>query len=260
MHEIIHDNLYNYPKYYDLVFGSDWKAEFDFLQAAFEKHGTGKIRRIYEPACGTGRLLVHFAKAGYEVAGNDLCAAAVDYCNDRLERHGFDRTAEVGDMTDFRVRRKADAAFNMINTVRHLATEELARKHLECVAAALRKGGLYFLGLHLTPTSGEPMEEESWAARRGNLMVLSRLWTDHRDRRKRNEHVRLSFDVYTPTRSFRLINSIDFRTYTARQMTDLLESVSTLKVVETYDFAYNVDRPIRIGRETEDVVYVLKKV
>jgi hypothetical protein len=29
-------NLYDYPRYYDLVFGSDWKAEFDFLTAAFD--------------------------------------------------------------------------------------------------------------------------------------------------------------------------------------------------------------------------------
>ena len=35
----------------------------------------------------------------------------------------------------------------------------------------------------------------------------------------------MSFDVYTPTRTFRLVNSTDFRTYTARQMTDLLKKV-----------------------------------
>lgn len=268
MQEIIQDDLYNYPKYYDLVFGSDWASELEFLKAAFAKHGSGKIQRLFEPGCGTGRLMFRLAQAGYQVAGNDLAAPAVEYCNDRLERHGFPRTAVVGDMCDFTVSdfagqkksaKKFDAAFNMINTFRHLPSEDHARRHLECTAGALRKGGLYLLGLHLTPTRGEPMDEEHWHARRGNLTVLSRLWTIEHNRRKRVDRVRMSFDVYTPTRSFRLVNCADFRIYTSRQMSDLLDSVPQLEVVETYDFAYNIERPIKIGPETEDVVYVLKK-
>ena len=149
------------------MFGSDWQAEYEFLNAAFAKHGDGKIKRLFEPGCGTGRLMFRFAKAGYEVAGNDLVKKAIDYCNKRLERHGFPGTAVVGDMCDFRVKKKFDVAFNMINTVRHLPSEDHAKRHLECVANALRKGGLYFLGLHLTPTVGEPMDEEHWVARKG---------------------------------------------------------------------------------------------
>ncbi|MCO6045795.1 methyltransferase domain-containing protein [Aeoliella sp. ICT_H6.2] len=269
MQEIIQDDLYNYPKYYDLVFGSDWGAELAFLQAVFAKHGTGKFQRLLEPGCGTGRLMYRLAQAGFEVAGNDLAEPAVEYCNDRLEKHGFPRTAMVGDMCDFTLsdfkgadfgtKKKFDAAFNMINTFRHLPSEDHARRHLECISAALRKGGLYALGLHLTPTKGEPMDEESWHARRGNLTVLSRLWTVEHNRRKRIERVRMSFDVYTPTRTFRLVNCADFRIYTARQMADLLSSVPSLEVLETYDFAYNIDRPVKIGAETEDVVYILRK-
>ena len=256
---VVQANLYDHPKYYDLVFGSDWAAEFSFLENCFERFGPPKVQRVFEPGCGTGRLMYRLAKAGYDVAGNDLSSAAVEYCNDRLERNGFPRSAEVGDMSDFRVRRKFDAAFNMINTFRHLPTERHAIRHLECVASALRRGGIYMLGLHLTPTRGEPIEEESWAGRRGNLTVLSRLWSHKVDRRRRKEEVRMSFDVYTPTRSFRLVNCSDFRTYTARQMADLLNKVPDWEVVETYDFAYRITDPVKIGPETEDVVYILRK-
>ncbi|NQU21999.1 MAG: class I SAM-dependent methyltransferase, partial [Candidatus Nealsonbacteria bacterium] len=81
--ETIHESLYDYPKYYDLLFGSDWKTEFDFLEACFERYAQRPVRRLFEPACGTGRLLAKFATAGYEVAGNDLNARAVEYCNAR---------------------------------------------------------------------------------------------------------------------------------------------------------------------------------
>jgi SAM-dependent methyltransferase len=108
-------NLYDYPRYYDVIFGSDWKAEYDFLLACFNGLTRRTVKRVFEPACGTGRLLYRLAKAGYEVSGLDLNARAVHYCNRRLERHGFSPTAGVGDMSCFRLKRKVDAAFNMIN-------------------------------------------------------------------------------------------------------------------------------------------------
>lgn len=257
----VQGNLYDYPKYYDLVFGSDWQAERDFLEGVFERHTPLVVRRLFEPACGTGRLLYRFGQAGYEVAGNDLNRAAVDYCNARLARHALPPTAEVGDMADFRLAKKADAMFNTINSFRHLGSEDQARRHLGCVAGSLKKGGLYVLGLHLTPTRGRAMaEEESWAARRGNLSVLSRMWSVKLDRAARRETVGMTFDVYTPSRAFRLKNQFDFRTYTAGQMDDLIEAEPRLAVAAVYDFAYDVDQPVKINQTTEDVVYVLRRV
>ncbi|MEM6328615.1 MAG: class I SAM-dependent methyltransferase [Planctomycetota bacterium] len=258
--ETIQGNLYDHPRYYDLVFGSDWKAEFDFLRACFDRHATGAVRRLYEPACGTGRLMYRLAKAGYDVAGSDINPAAVAFCNARLKRHGLPEAAAVGDMCDFRLRKKADAMFNTINSFRHLGSERQAEDHLRCVAASLRRGGLYLLGLHLTPARGAPLaDEESWAARRGHLSVLSRMWTIETNRRARRETVGMSFDVYTPSRSVRLVNRTDFRIYTARQMDDLIQRVPSLRIAQTYDFAYRMDQPIDVGPETEDVVFVLQK-
>ena len=140
--EILNANLYDFPRYYDLVFGSDWKAEFDFLTACFQKHAAGTVRRVFEPACGTGRLMVRLAKAGYDVSGLDLNAKAVAYCNARLKRHGFPEAAFVADMSDFQLTRKADVAFNMINSFRHLQTTKSAKDHLTCVAnCTCRKAG-----------------------------------------------------------------------------------------------------------------------
>lgn len=267
MPEVIPGNLYDYPKYYDLVFGSDWKAEYDFLLRCFERHTElprkAKPQRLFEPACGTGRLMYRFGKAGYHVVGNDLNEKAVAFCNTRLKRHGLTETAFVGDMSDFTLkdlneRKPFDAAFNTINSFRHLPTEEAAEGHLRCVADSLKPGGIYVLGLHLTPARGEPeSDEEFWSARRGHLAVASHMWSKEVDRRRRVETVGMSFDVYTPTKSFRLVDETGFRTYTARQMVDLFSKVPALEVAAVYDFAY--DDTITIDGHTEDVVYVLRK-
>jgi SAM-dependent methyltransferase len=258
--DVIKGNIYDYPKYYDLLFGADWKAEYDFLRKCFKKHARRPVQRLFEPACGTGRLLVRLAKAGFEVAGNDLNPKAAAFCNDRLQRQGFPRTAVVGDMADFRLRRKVDAAFNTINSFRHLDTEQKAESHLRCVAGALAKGGLYVLGFHLTPERGPRCTEESWSARKGHLMVNSRMRSTSLDRRRREEWVRLVFDVYTPTRQFRLDDKFPFRTYTAGQFARLLGRVKELELAETYDFTYDIRQPIEITATTEDVIYVLRKV
>jgi SAM-dependent methyltransferase len=257
--EVIQGKLYDHPKYYDVLFGSDCKAEYDFLRACFQKHALRPVRRLFEPACGTGRLLARFARAGYEVSGIDLNPKAVEYCNARLVRQGLPPTATVRDMADFRLRRKVDAAFNTINSFLHLDSEKKARSHLECVARALAKGGLYVLGFHLTPTRGQGWLCESWSARRGHLGVVSRMWSVDLDRRRRRERVGFTLDVYTPLRQFRLEDQLVFRTYTAAQFRRLLDRIPGLEMVGTYDFAYDIDQPIQIAAETEDVVFVLRK-
>ena len=257
--ETIRADIYDYPKYYDVLFNADWKAEFDFLLGCFAKHGKGAVHRLFEPACGTGRLLIKFAQAGYDVAGNDLNPKAIEYCNARLKRNGFAETAAVGDMCDFRLKKKVHAAFNTINSFRHLRTEKQAVDHLRCMAGALAKGGLYALGLHLTPLRAPLCEHEAWTAQRGYLCINSEMQSLEVDRRRRTERVRFTFDIYTPTRQFRLADEFTFRTYTAGQFQELLSKVPRFDLVETYDFAYDIDAPITIDGKTEDVVYVLRK-
>ena len=116
-------NVYDYPRYYDLVYGSDWKAEYSFLRGSFQQYARIPVRRVFEPACGTGRLLYRLGKAGFEVSGLDLNPQAVGYCNKRLQRHGLAPSVWVGDMSDFRLPHPVDAAFNMINSFRHLPDE-----------------------------------------------------------------------------------------------------------------------------------------
>ena len=251
-------DIYDFPKYYDLVYGSDWLAEFDFLEDCFEIHVPHVVESLFEPACGTGRLLYRFGKVGYRVGGNDLNRKSIEYCNQRLKRHGLEGRASVGDMTDFCLPERVDAAFNMINSFRHLGNEELAEAHLRCMVAAVRQGGIYVLGLHLTPGVGEATEDESWSASRGMLTVNSRLWLAERNLDERFEAYNMSFDVYTPTDQFRIVDQVRFRTYTAEQFLSLVDRVPGLELEAMYDFSYNVEQPLVLDDRVEDVVFVLR--
>ena len=69
----------------------------------------------------------------------------------------------------------------------------------------------------------------------------------------------MSFDVYTPTRQFRINDESNFRMYTEAQMDSLLSEVDAFDLLETYDFGYEIDEPIEIDGSTEDVVYILRR-
>lgn len=257
--EVVQESIYDHPKYYDLVFGADCAAEVNFILACAKRYATGKVRKLFEPACGTGRLMVSLAKQGYEVAGIDLNPKAVAFSNQRMRRGGFPESAWEADMSDFTTRKRYDVAFNTINSFRHLHTEKQALGHLRSMGQCIRKGGLYLLGVHLTPTAANPSETESWSARRGNLAVNTHMWTIDRNKRTRIERFGIRFDIHTPSRSWRIEDVLVLRSYTAPQMAKLIAAAEVWECVETFDFHYEIDEPVEVDAACEDVVYVLRK-
>ncbi len=257
--QVFEQSFYDFPRYYDLVYGSDWKAECRFLKKCFQRFAEGTVSSLFEPACGTGRLLYRFGKKGFAVSGIDLNEKAVAYCNQRLEERDIDGSAFVADMTDFQIDQPADAAFNTINSFRHLNSHRVAVSHLKCMANALRSGGLYVMGLHLTPAAVPPSEDESWIASKNDLQVNTRMWLTERNLEERFESFAIHFEVYTPEKFIRIEDELIFRTYTAPQFQELLDEVPEFEVAAVYDFAYNIELPIDVDDRSEDVVYVLRK-
>ena len=257
--EIVNDNIYDYPDYYDLVYGSDWKAEVEFLTACMEKYCQMRSPELFEPACGTGRLVRRFAKAGYAISGLDLNEKAIAYCNAILKEERLPESTFVADMCDFKLPEAVDFTFNTINSFRHLPTGKLAMAHLDCMARNLSPGGIYVLGLHLLPTEGETTDSESWVASCDDLQVNTQMRLVRRDLKKRVEDYSMCFDVYTTEKFFQIQDTLSFRTYTAKQFCDMIDKCKGLEIVEAYDFAYDIDEPIQVGGETEDCVFILRK-
>jgi hypothetical protein len=203
-------------------------------------------------------LVYRFAEAGYEISGNDLNAKAIEFCNDRLAQHGLQQRAVVGDMTRFTLDQPVQAAFNTINSFRHLNTEQQAIKHLNCMADAIVKGGIYVLGFHLSPIGIAACDQEYWSAEEDGLKVNSGMWIEKRDTRRRIETLGMSFDVETADEKLRIKDELVFRTYTWPQFERLIKKIPRLELVDTFDFDYAIDNPQEIDQESEDAVFILK--
>lgn len=257
--EIVNESIYDHPRYYDLVFGSDCAAEIRFIHQINDQFLGGKAKQFFEPACGTCRLIHLLAKKGTAVEGIDLNEKAVQYGNQRFARHGLPETAWVADMSDFKPRRKFDLAFNTINSFRHLLKPAEAAGHLTCMANGAKSKGIYLIGLHLNPSVGEMVDGESWSARRGHLSVLTRMWTENRDKKNRLDRFGMHFDIYTPTQQFRIVDELKMRSYTHEQFFRMVELEGSWEIESAFDFSYRIEHPIEVDETTEDVIFVLRK-
>jgi len=257
--QILEASWYDYPRYYDIVFQGYTRQEADFIEAACRKYCPFSVRRFLEPACGSGRLLTTLARRGYEVTGFDLSQPALRYLQRRLARSGLNAETFEAEMSNFRLRRRVDAAYCTISTFRYLLTEQAARDHLRCIAGSLRQGGIYVLGLHLLPLAVDKEDVECWTERRCETIVTVTLRVLRIDRRRRIANVRVCLLVRRGLKELRLRHEFQLRTYTARQFRRLLDSVPSLELCDVYDFRYNIEQPFALNDEMPYRVFVLRR-
>jgi hypothetical protein len=162
-------------------------------------------------------------------------------------------------MTNFVLPQSVDLAHCLVNTFRHLLTEEAARKHLECVAESLRPGGIYLLGFHLLPPDAAEEDCERWTINHRTTRVTTTIRVLNFSRRKRIETVRFSLKVTTPKKIIRLSTDHQLRIYRADQFRSLLRSVPSLRLLDVFDFCYDLSEPLTLNNDLGDAVFVLQK-
>ncbi|MDG1985186.1 MAG: class I SAM-dependent methyltransferase [Planctomycetota bacterium] len=251
---------YEAPRYYDAIYDVDTDLEATFLEAAYKRHATpGRGRRVLEPACGSGRLLAAMAGRGWRVRGFDLGGAMVRYSRERLRSEGLAGTVVQDDMATFKVPGTFDLAHCLVSTFKYLLSERDARGHLRAVAQALRPGGVYVLGFHLSRYGASRKAHERWRVERGGAQVDCTVTTWPPDRTRRRERVEARMRVVEDGEERRSRTSWEFRTYDAAEVLRMLRAVPELEHVGTYDFHYEIDEPQSFSDRQFDTILVLKR-
>jgi SAM-dependent methyltransferase len=250
---------YDFPQYFDLAFRDETPAEVEFFQAAFDRYAHRPVRRVYEPGCGSGRLVVAMADAGYAMTGVDLNQPSLRYLRNKLRRRKLDADLIQADICEYRVDEPVDAAFCTFNTFRQLATESQARGHLQSVAASVATGGIYILGFHILPLDIDPSCTEVWRAKQGRTSVTITLRVLDFNRRKRLEQIRISLLGRTGDKTVRCRTEYAMRLYTAAQVRKLFAALPQWEIAGIHDFDYEIDYPLRLDNELTDAVFVLRR-
>lgn len=169
------NTLYTNASIYDILHrpgSADEVTSLEKIAARFSPHAD---RRWLEPACGTARLLRVAAGRGKRVAGFDLEPGMIDYAQALLKAQGLASRGQLftADMTDFasQLRAPADFAFNTINTIRHLESDEAMLDHFAEIPRGMRPGSIYAVGLSISLYGCEQPTEDVWSGTRSGTSV-----------------------------------------------------------------------------------------
>ncbi|MFZ4468411.1 MAG: class I SAM-dependent methyltransferase [Pirellula sp.] len=251
---------YDHPEWYEAGFLKETPSEARFLEDVFRKFVPFPVERVLEAGCGSGRLVREMARRGYAVTGMDLNQPALDFCEKKLKQIGCRAVLSKQDMTDFQFDQPFDAAFNAINTFRHLETEAAALSHLKCVAKHLRPGGVFVLSLHIVPHDGELWGTERWSVKTPEFSIRYALSVEQVDEAKRVETLKMTMKVQIDGQEEKkLTDHLRLRLYDVEQLKALLAKVKGLELIRTYDFWFDINDPCRLSKKSCDVVLVLQK-
>lgn len=250
---------YDTPRYYDLVFAGGTEKEAAFLAQVHEQFGRSGGMQVLEAACGSGRLMEAMVKQGFYVTGFDLNPYMCAFTKQRMRAAGVISCVEEKDMAQFSYEEKFDLAHCLVSTFKYLSTEQDALSHLECMADSLKSGGIYVLGLHLTDYKKVTTTQEVWFGQQDNLRVICNIQTSPAYRTQRLEKMRSRLSVYENRRRRNFETRWSFRTYSTFELQDLLIKVPLFEHVATYDFGYDVQRPIIFETCRYDCILILRR-
>lgn len=183
---------------YDLWFAGEDFEDVEFFRSAIRDGGEPAL----EVACGTGRLLVPFAREGLDVEGLDLSEEMLEICRRKAEAFGVSVPLHLGEMEDFSLGRRFRTIFVPFGSFMLLGDVNRARQALSCFRAHLLEGGRALIPLHLPwryDVGVEPATPGEWRLRRVATRPDDAVVRCHEnvefDFERQLQHVRLRFEI-----------------------------------------------------------------
>ncbi len=257
--------FYEMPKYYDMALDRDVAPEVEFYKRMFAEFSDVKpVKRILEPACGTGLFLEWLPKFGFYAAGYDLAAPMVEFTREKLHHLAYtsdQADVQVGDMRDMVYEQKFDAALNLVNSIGYLTKDEDIVGHFKATAASLNGGALYILevGLKCEDFKNEWTPDETWTVCKDGVEVTC-TWQPHDyDEPNKIRHVKFRMLVDDHGKKIQVEETHDLRLWTHEDLVDLAEK-GGFKLMGVYlqDFTRWPEKKHVVG-DPGGLYYVFKK-
>lgn len=163
--------------YYDVEhahFSEDIDLYLDFAEA---HRLPGE--RLLELACGTGRLLLPLARAGYTITGVDASTKMLALAQQVLAAEGLTErcTLVQQDMRALQLGQKFQMAFVALGSFGHLCTRTEQRQALAAVYAHLTTGATFIIDIsnadvrYMEGMSGQVLHQGTWTMPDGSLLT-----------------------------------------------------------------------------------------
>lgn len=140
--EIISD-IYIDGQHYDQLFADYSDEDISFYLKQAEKYGES----ILELACGTGRITIPLAKAGFNAVGIDYAEGMLNVAGEKSAKSGLAIEWVKGDMRNFNLEKKFSLIILAANALCHLLTLDDFEACMSAVKNHLTPDGRFVIGV-----------------------------------------------------------------------------------------------------------------
>ena len=135
--------------------------------------------QLLELACGSGRLLVPLAQAGFEITGVDSSARMLERARASLEEAGVAKQCALSqqDICILSLGQKFRLALIALGSFAHITTRGRQRQALAAARAHLATGGLFLLDIsnedirYMESMSGQVLHQGTWQQEDGTMLT-----------------------------------------------------------------------------------------
>lgn len=125
---------------------------------------------LLELACGSGRLLLPLAEAGFEVTGVDNSASMLNLAEQRLQQASAGARCRLilQDVRSLHLDQKFRMAFIALGSFAHITTRKEQQQSLQAIRASLVTGGRFILDIsnadarYMEHLSGQVLHQGTW--------------------------------------------------------------------------------------------------
>jgi SAM-dependent methyltransferase len=125
---------------------------------------------ILELACGSGRVLLPLAQAGYEITGVDSSAEMLKLARQRVELAGALEHCHLvqQDISRLHLSQKFQLSFIALGSFAHITSRTAQRQTLQAIRTHLSAGGLFILDIsnadarYMEEMSGQVLHQGTW--------------------------------------------------------------------------------------------------
>ena len=213
--------VYDQPLYYEIAFSyQEAKRQADYFEEAARRYAKIPVKRFLDIGCGPTPQLRELARRGYEAVGLDINPNMLAHLRKRAEEEGVKVETIEADMNNFKLKKKCDFAFVLSGSVAVNSNKQFLQ-HLDCVADALRKGGLYLFENFSLRLNQSPKQE--WAMTCGEIEVKTTWEAVTKDELEQLEEERLTLEVNDHGEKKTFSSTFHPKTFSSQELKALIE-------------------------------------
>ena len=231
MSEVNRKNHYHGPvaRWYDRLLENERQDIIFYAPIVQEAKGA-----VLELACGTGRLLVPFLKAGAAIEGLDISQDMLNICQEKLNALGLSTTLYMQDIVNFKTDKRYALIFISGGSFQLVDDFDLAMTSLHAVYNHLAPGGRFVLDLF--PLWSETSDKKSgvWtlgrAAQNGDETFLCHACTQM-DYENQIQRGRYKYELYRQGRLMETyLDELNLRWYGREEFRLMLGNVGFTRI------------------------------